>query len=244
VDVDERAPPAILDGLMELLFVRHAQPEWVRDGKSVLNPVLTEVGRRQAEHLGTRASSWEDVDEVWMSPTARTRETAAPLAEALGAEPVVYDWLEEIRLPSEWDGQDVEVMGPLFAAARERTVDQWDDGLLGGERFADFFSRVTRGLDEALAAHGARSVEGDPRTRVFDVDDAKKRIVIVGHGGTNSVAVTHLLGLPAVPWSWERFVLSHASVTRLRSKRLIGARIFGLRELSDTRHLPEPLVTR
>ena len=229
---------------MELLFVRHAQPLWVDgNGKSRLDPVLTDLGREQADLLGQRAGAW-DVDEVWMSPTSRTRETAAPLAEALDMEPTVYDWLEEIRLPPHWEGEEAAVMGPLFAAARERSAADWNEGLLGGERFPDFFERVTEGLDRALAERGTTQVDSEAPTRVYDMNPVEKRIVVVGHGGTNSVAVAHLLGLRPVPWSWERFVLSHASVTRLRSKRLIGGRIFGLRELSDTRHLPEALVTR
>lgn len=228
---------------MELLFVRHAQPLWVDDGKSRINPVLTDLGHEQAALLGERAASWE-VDEIWCSPTVRTRQTAEPLAKALGMEPVVYDWLEELRMSPEWEGKDASVLKPMFDHAGKRPADDWWDGMPGGESFRDFLVRVTEGIDGALHQRGAKGSNDVKLTRVFDMAHHEKRIVVVGHGGTNSVAVSHLLGLPAVPWSWERFVLSHASVTRLRSKRLIGGRIFGLRELSDTRHLPEPLVTR
>ena len=44
------------------------------------------------------------------------------------------------------------------------------------------------------------------------------RIAVVAHGGTNSVVLTHLLGIPPVPWEWLRFetVLSAVSIVALR----------------------------
>ncbi|MFM9084444.1 MAG: histidine phosphatase family protein, partial [Actinomycetota bacterium] len=36
---------------MEIVLVRHAEPEWVKDGFNVDDPPLTERGHRQAEHL-------------------------------------------------------------------------------------------------------------------------------------------------------------------------------------------------
>jgi broad specificity phosphatase PhoE len=44
------------------------------------------------------------------------------------------------------------------------------------------------------------------------------RIAIVAHGGTNAVVLTHLLGIPPVPWEWLRFetVLSAVSIVGLR----------------------------
>lgn len=29
-------------------------------------------------------------------------------------------------------------------------------------------------------------------------------IAIVAHGGTNAVAITHLLDIPCVPWEWSQ----------------------------------------
>lgn len=229
---------------MELLFVRHAQPAWVDEGMSCLDPKLTDLGFEQAARLGERAAAWDRVDEIWVSPTRRTQQTAAPIVERLGLEPKTLPWLEEIRLPPEWDGVAADRMGPAFAAARQRGADAWWDGISGGETFHDFLARVTTGLEDALSTHGMTVAHDDHGTRVFEMEDHRKRVVVVGHGGTNSVAIAHLLGLPAVPWSWERFVLAHASISRMRSVRLLDGRIFGLREHSDVAHLTPELVTR
>jgi len=45
------------------------------------------------------------------------------------------------------------------------------------------------------------------------------RIGVVAHGGTNSVILTHLLGIPPVPWEWIRFEtpLAAYSVVALRA---------------------------
>ena len=34
---------------MEIVLIRHGEPEWVRDGLNVVDPPLTERGHRQAE---------------------------------------------------------------------------------------------------------------------------------------------------------------------------------------------------
>ena len=36
---------------IELVFIRHGQPEWDRDGRTVQNPRLTDVGLQQAQVL-------------------------------------------------------------------------------------------------------------------------------------------------------------------------------------------------
>ena len=61
------------------------------------DPALTELGRRQTLQLAAR--SWLKVDELWVSELRRARETAAPLAEALGLEPRVFKWMDEIGDP-------------------------------------------------------------------------------------------------------------------------------------------------
>ena len=36
---------------MEIVLIRHGEPEWVRDGLNVVDPPLTERGIRQAERV-------------------------------------------------------------------------------------------------------------------------------------------------------------------------------------------------
>ncbi|NJK90089.1 MAG: hypothetical protein HC923_12355 [Myxococcales bacterium] len=70
------------------------------------------------------------------------------------------------------------------------------------------------------------------------------RLIIVGHGGTNAVILSLLLGLPLAPWVWEQFVSLHASFTRVKAAPLLGGYVFGLREHSDASHLDPADRTR
>ena len=63
---------------MEIVLIRHGEPEWVRDGLNVVDPPLTERGHRQAERVAA-ALDGEEFDEIVISPLLRPRQTAAPL---------------------------------------------------------------------------------------------------------------------------------------------------------------------
>lgn len=225
-------------------MVRHAQPAWVRDGKSVLDPELTELGQVQAERLARRLGTLSvQPTELIVSPTRRTRQTAAPIARALELDPVVVEGLEEIRLPSEWEGAPAETIGNALRAARDRSAEDWWAGLPGGEGFTDFAERIRSCLWSLLSDRGLRPPEHAEapwsRTR-----DEKRRLVIVAHGGTNAVITSLLLGIEHVPWAWERFITLHAAMTRLQARPLLGGWLFGLREHSDAGHLDPELRSR
>ena len=64
-----------------------------------------------------------------------------------------------------------------------------------------------------------------------------RRIVVVAHAGTNATALGHLLGIPPVPWEWERFVSFHASVSVVRPLEISGGHSFSLFRFSDVDHL-------
>ena len=69
---------------MEIVLIRHGEPEWVRDGLNIVDPPLTERGHRQAEKVA-QALDGEVFDEILISPLLRPRLTAAPLLAKLGA---------------------------------------------------------------------------------------------------------------------------------------------------------------
>ena len=225
---------------MELTFIRHAQPEWDRNGLSVDDPPLTALGREQAALLGA-AFRGRAVDRVLVSPLVRAQETAAPVVDALGLEPETLPWLPEIAAPV-WEGTPTEVVQAAFAEARAKPLDEQWDGLPGGESFRDFHRRVTGGLVDLLAELGCeRTTEVGPLWRLCDPGP---RVVVVAHAGTDALCLGHLLGIDPVPWEWERFVAFHASVSVVRPLPIAAAHSFSLFRFSDTAHLPEALHTR
>jgi len=88
-----------------ITFARHGQTEANRQRLALgrADPPLTELGVRQATALAERLVSSDSVT-VFTSPLRRARETAAPIAAALGVEVVVDNRLIELDY-GEWDGK-------------------------------------------------------------------------------------------------------------------------------------------
>jgi 2,3-bisphosphoglycerate-dependent phosphoglycerate mutase len=225
---------------MEIWLVRHAEPEWVRDGYNVDDPPLTGRGHRQARLLAD-ALAGERFDEVLVSPLVRTRETAAPILEVLAAPLVVEPWLEEIRSPI-WHGTPAEKSAEAYREARSRPADRQWDGLAGGESVRDFCDRIHLGARLFLAERGVERADGS--LPVWNIAEPGRRILLVAHAGTNSVTLGHMLGLDPTPWEWDRFVLHHASISRLEAVPVGDHHAFGLTRLSDVEHLGVGLRTR
>src|SRR5258708_31210909 len=99
----------------ELYIVRHADaipgPEEIIPSGVYDNLPLSRVGREQAQALAERLSK-VSFDAIYSSPLRRCLETAAPLAESLGIQPIIVEDLKEIKpgtispLPS--DGNDLK----------------------------------------------------------------------------------------------------------------------------------------
>lgn len=220
-------------GGVEFVLIRHAQPEWVRDDRSVVNPPLTDLGRTQAERLA-KALDGESFDELFVSPLARARQTAEPVLTSTGRDESIEPWLEEIRDP-DWHGEPSEGAIKAFRALRERVaLDQWN-GLPGGEPMHEFVARVRVGGSEFLERKGIHPSDGD--LPVWQIDDPDRRIGLIAHGGTNSVFACLLLGLSPTPWEWDRIVMRHASISRLIALPIGGGYVFSLSSLSDVEHL-------
>jgi probable phosphoglycerate mutase len=225
---------------VELLFVRHAQPAWDDDGRSVDNPGLTDLGHAQAKLAGQRFIG-ADIDELIVSPLVRAQETAAYIADALQLEPITCDWLAEIGAPA-WDDEPTEVVQQIFADLRRRPVDDHWQGIPGGESFRDFHQRVTTGLQGYLDLAGDRRVQEHPD--LWHLDQPKRRVVVVAHAGTNATALSYLLGIEPVPWEWERLVSFHASVSEIVPIDIADAHAFSLLRFADVSHLPPDHQTR
>lgn len=225
---------------MQIVLIRHGQPEWVKDGLNVVNPVLTERGHRQSECVA-HALRNETFDEIVQSPLVRPRQTAAPMLVQRGLDERIEDFLEEIREPN-WHGTPEELMMKAYAEERSRTADERWSGVAGGEPSRDFVERVRSGGTTFLASRGIyRSKQTLP---MWHIQDPSRSLAIFAHAGTNGVLLCLLLGLDPVPWEWERFVTAHASITRLESMEMADGHTFSLVKLSDVEHLPVDDRTR
>lgn len=225
---------------MEIVLVRHAQPQWEIDGHGVDDPVLTALGHEQAARL----PSWFEtrpIDHLFVSPLIRAQQTARPIIDACGIDPEVLDWSAEITAPV-WQGTPSEVIERAFADQRARPLEEQWDAIPGGESVRDFHERVTGGLTDLLARFDCVRTHGFPPLWQLPFDGP--RIVLVAHSGTNAVILGHLLGIDPVPWEWERFVAFHASISVVRPMHIARSASLSLFRFSDTGHLPEEMHTR
>jgi 2,3-bisphosphoglycerate-dependent phosphoglycerate mutase len=188
---------------MDLLWVRHAEPERIAPGTGVpADPRLTARGREQAERL----AAWlavEPIDVVLSSPQRRAIETAEPVARAHGLDVRIVEGLVEYDVQSDSyiPMEELRATGdPQLAAMYEG---RWED--FGAESTETFRSRVAATLDEVVAAHPGR------------------RVVAVCHGGVINVALAVVLGLERHLWfdphytSLSRMIASRTGVRSLAS---------------------------
>ena len=195
---------------MDLLLVRHAEPERVAPGRGVpADPALTARGREQAERLAAWLAH-EPIDVVLSSPQRRARETAEPVARAHGLTVQVVDGLMEYDSQSDSYIPMEELRSsndPHLAAMYEG---RWEE--FGAESTATFRARVGATLDEVVAAHPGR------------------RVVAVCHGGVINVATAVVIGLDRHLW----FEPHYTSLSRLVASRT-GVR--SISSLNERAHL-------
>ena len=154
---------------MEIVFVRHAEPEWVKDRLNVDNPPLTVRGFEQAELLGNWAAS-EHFDEVYVSPLVRTQQTAAPILAALKMDLVIAPWLEEIRNPI-WHGTPEEKAIEAYKSEKAKT------------------SAFREGIRILLVAHAGTSSVSICHMLGFPPTPWEWERLVIGHATVNRLEV-------------------------------------------------------
>lgn len=205
----------------------------MKDGLNVVDPPLTDLGHEQAARMA-EALAGESFDEVLVSPLQRARQTAAPLYEVLGRSEQIEPWLEEIRDPG-WHGTPAEKAQQAYAELKERAATERWDGLVGGESIREFTDRIHTGATEFLGRR--HIVRRDHELPIWTPGDYGKRIALVAHAGTNSITIGHMLGLDPTPWEWDRFVLGHASISRVEALPVKDGWTFSLTALSNAEHI-------
>lgn len=220
---------------MQIVLVRHAQPDWEPGGFAVDDPSLTPLGHAQAECLAEALAS-ESFDAIYISPLLRVTQTAAPLLREFNQQAENLAWLREMPMPT-LEGKRSEQVREYFKKARNRELAQWWEGNPGAECFQDFYDRVRNGLEHLLMDRHALTIEPDVHAPLWQIPNPKQRILLIAHEGTNAVLIAHLLGLAPRPWIHRQLSSHWAAISRLHSTRVGSGHIWSLECFNRITHL-------
>lgn len=242
---------------MELFIIRHAQstnnalPD---ENGRVIDPPLTEIGRRQAGLVAAYLTQSTDrstapceaeppnggngcyfgIKRIYTSAMQRALETATPIGQALGLRPEV--WVEVHEHGGMWldHGAPIGVVG-YPGMTRAEIAARFPDMCLPAD--------VTENgwYDPALGNEGwelARTRAERVAARLRGWGDQDDRIALVTHGGFGSLLLRALFS--ASPAAHLFFHHDNTGITRVRF-RADGQ--VSLRYLNRVSHLPAELIT-
>ena len=138
---------------MELIIVRHAQPERQQVADGAADPPLTPLGLEMAAATADYLAD-ESIDHIVASTMVRARETAQPLLDRLGlalesrADLVEVDAHSNEYIPAEQIKDDPEYMEKY---AKDPMA------LFEGD-YDGFHNRVVGGFDEVIGANRGKTV--------------------------------------------------------------------------------------
>jgi probable phosphoglycerate mutase len=158
-DSFDQSPYELPPGSTEVVLVRHGSSEAavagarfpVVDGHS--DPALADSGKQQAESVAERLAG-ELIAGIFVSTLRRTHESAAPLAEAVGLEPIVVPELREVFL-GEFEAGEYRVRVGRGDPVIQRVFaeERWD-AIPGAESYDSLGGRVTEGIAKIVAEVG------------------------------------------------------------------------------------------
>ena len=165
--------------MTDFIFIRHGETDWNRQQRfqGQIDVPLNDIGQAQARQLGARMAD-EPAEHLICSDLQRAQQTAAPLAAAWQAAPVLLPGLRE-QCFGVLEGLDV----PTIKARHPELWLQWlehraDFALPGGENLRQFHARVMEAVKALAEAHPGR------------------RLAVVTHGGVLDMLWRTAHGLP------------------------------------------------
>lgn len=218
---------------MKLLIVRHGDPDYAKDS-------LTEKGWREARYLSERLIK-QEIDEFYVSPLGRAKDTASFTLDRLGQTAEVKDWLQEfparIEEPSRPGEQKIAWDWlPTDWTAEERfyQADHWFEveNMQKGNVKA-LYDQVAHGLDEILAHHGYLREGNYYRTEQGNTDT----VALFCHFGVECVMLSHLLHTSPMPLWHGACALPSSVTTLVTEERRKGIASFRMLSFGDLSHL-------
>jgi alpha-ribazole phosphatase len=130
-----------MDGMSEILFIRHAETDMAGTFCGLSDPDLNKRGYVQLAELIDKLRT-EDIGAVYTSDLRRSRATASAVAETFGVDCHVRRALREISF-GQWEGLTWEQIEQRNKSDAQRWVAEYPNfSAPGGENVRDFERRV------------------------------------------------------------------------------------------------------
>jgi len=227
---------------MQLLFIRHGDPDYANDS-------LTLQGQAEAESLARHIDYWK-IDEPYISPLGRARQTSEYSLKAMGlnVEEVIktrtFDWLREFNEPY----PDTEVtygrltkricwdIVPAYLRKHPEYYETWgwrDTDIAKKSDILEKYDNVCTQFDKLLEEYGY--VRDGINYRVEKECD--KTLAFFCHFGVTCVILSHLTNIS--PFTlWQGIAMAPTSVTQVFSEeRQQGTAQFRAWKIGDISHL-------
>lgn len=233
---------------MKLLIVRHGDPDYVND-------TLTERGWDEIKLLTKRLTAMK-IDECYVSPMGRAKDTASLTLKALNKTATEYDWLQEF--PAALHINDSEALQKAFPDTRTdehgfvprivwdcvpsywTTRPEYFDRHLWREseiakksNIVECYDYVTQNFDRFLAEHGYERCEDHYKA----VRPNRDTIALFCHFGLQCVLLSHLMNVsPFI--LWHNTAMAPSSVSTIYTEeREQGCVTFRAAQIGDVSHL-------
>lgn len=193
---------------MQIILVRHAQPNIEHNPDGPADPSLSELGRAQAASLNAWLAH-EPIDLVVTSPKRRAIETVGGLID-MPVPHQVQEAFDEIdrRSHSYFPTEILATHGGEYWEKIRRQA--WDE--IGWDPPEVFRDRVLDGWHSLVATRPA------------------ERVVLGCHGGVVRQIVSHVLGIEGYP----RIHISYTSITRVE---IDASGVAHLLSMNETAHI-------
>ncbi|MCI8854148.1 MAG: histidine phosphatase family protein [Lachnospiraceae bacterium] len=218
---------------MKLLMIRHGDPNYEIDS-------LTEKGWREAELLAERMEKTE-VQEYFVSPLGRAKDTASCTLKRTGRTAVECAWLREFDAPIyrphrpeiktiTWDWMP----GDWTKEEEFFRDDRWfEPPVMEEGKVKEKYEWVIRNLDGLLQEHGY-----ERQGRLYRaVRPNQDTLAFFCHFGLECVLLSHLLNVSPMVL-WHGLCAAPTSVTTVvTEERQKGIAYFRMLAFGDTAHL-------
>lgn len=181
-----------------LILTRHGQTVWHRENRyaGITDIDLTDVGRAQAADLAVWAG-FQKLDGFYSSPVRRARETAAPVAQLIGREPIIIQDLREV----DFGIAEGRTMGELKSANPEMVAAFKKDAAL----------HPFPGSEPPIAA----AARGAAALRDIAAKNQGKTVLVVAHNTFIRLSLCELLGIPIGTYRNSLPKLDNGTLTRI-----------------------------